>query len=269
MQNSQANTDYYNEVSKIYDSKHQIDLKDYPYFVRHLNKLVKAGTIRKNSRVLDCGCGTGRGALKFCRLGCRVTAIDISDKIVKICEKNARKYGFRIRTKAEDCRRLSFEDGSFDYVTASAALHHMEDLEQCLGELYRVTKKGGALLLFGEPKKSILRPKWIRDIKERLSAEYDLKATGVRPVEQNPDVHIFDVNELKALLAKVGYTNIETTEFFALSSLYRDLLFFRIKNQRVRRSLLEFFRFIDERLLFWLPKRFFALFNLVAWKAGD
>ena len=41
-------------------------------------------------------------------------------------------------------------DGFFDMVVASAAVHHAQDLAECLCEVYRVTKPGGVFLILNE-----------------------------------------------------------------------------------------------------------------------
>jgi len=266
LNNNEANTIYYNNVSKIYDKKHLIDMKDYPLFCKQIEYLMKPNKMPKGSLVLDCGCGTGRGALKFAKMGCNVVAVDISPSIVQICAHNAQKNNLEIETRVENCTNLSFPDETFDFVTLSAALHHMENLDLCLEELYRVTKKGGALVLIAEPKHSIVRPEWMRCRKEYLSAKYDREVLGVETTNENPDVHIFSLEELKAKLRAKGFTDIKTECFYFLSSIYRDLLFFRLKKQKLRMHLLQLFNFMDNKLLFWLPDQFYSLFNLIAWK---
>jgi ubiquinone/menaquinone biosynthesis C-methylase UbiE len=266
LKNSEANKAYYNKVSGLYDKKHMIDMKDYPLFCRQIKYLMKPKTIKSGSSVLDCGCGTGRGALKFSMMRCNVTAVDISPEIVDICLHNAQKRGLPVKVGVEDCNKLSFDNEKFDYVTLSAALHHMENLTACIGEMYRVTKKGGALILIAEPKTSIIRPKYMRDKKEYLSGKYDREVIGAEMLKENPDVHIFKVKELEDILLTAGYSNIRTDCFYFLSSVYRDLLFFRIKNGKIREALLHFFSWIDTTLLFWLPNDCYALFNLIAWK---
>lgn len=266
MSNKQSNETYYNEVSANYDKKHLISMKDFPLFYRQMKYLFQGKRLPHKCSVLDCGCGTGRGALKFCKLGCHVTAVDISPDIVKICATNAKKAGYHIKTQPENCTNLSFADETFDYVTLSAALHHMENLEQCLKELYRVTKKGGALILIAEPKYALIRPKWMRDKKEYLSGKYDKEVLNVDAMSENPDVHIFKTDELQKKLEAVGFKNVRIQCFYTLSSIYRDLLFFRLRNKKVRTTLLDVFSFIDTKLLFWLPDKCKSLFNLIAWK---
>jgi len=87
---------YYDSVSKAYDKKQIISMKDYNIFLRQLRRVIKLDKIKAGSTVLDCGCGTGRGALKFAKMGCKVTATDISPEMVKICAKNAKDMVFEI-----------------------------------------------------------------------------------------------------------------------------------------------------------------------------
>jgi ubiquinone/menaquinone biosynthesis C-methylase UbiE len=264
--NSNINASYYNKISKYYDQKHEINIDDYQYFLRQLKRLLKREKIKSGSKVLDCGCGTGRGALKFSKMGCEVTAVDISGDILEICEQNGKNFNLSLETRIENCNYLSFLSETFDYVTLSAALHHMQNLEKCLSEFYRVTKKGGALILIAEPKKSLLRPKWVLERKENLSGKYDKIVGNIESMKINPDIHIFEIDNLITKLKDVGYVDIHVNYYFILSSLYRDLLFFNIYKRKIRKNLLNLFQVIDERILFWLPKEFCSLFNLVAYK---
>jgi len=46
-----------------------------------------------------------------------------------------------------DAARLGFADASFDTVSASSALHHLESVPLCLAEMLRVLKPGGHLIV--------------------------------------------------------------------------------------------------------------------------
>jgi ubiquinone/menaquinone biosynthesis C-methylase UbiE len=46
-----------------------------------------------------------------------------------------------------DAGNLDFPDETFDTVTISNSLHHMEDPEKVIKEMYRVLKKGGQLII--------------------------------------------------------------------------------------------------------------------------
>ena len=264
MKNDEANEKYYDRVSQTYDEKQTISLKDYSVFLRQLKRIIKPDKIKQGSTVLDCGCGTGRGALKFAKMGCRVTASDISSKMVQKTVENAKNLEFEVEGVTADCISLPFKDNSFDFVTLSAALHHIEEVDKALKEFYRVLKPGGALLLIAEHKKSIIRPEWTQKRKYALSSKYDREVLKIEPLPV--DLHIFKISELSKTLSNIGFSKIRTKSFFILSSLYRDLFLYSIHNKKIKNGLVNIFNWIDEWLLFWVPSVFRAMFSLSAWK---
>ena len=97
--------------------------------------------------ILDVGCGTGNFSLKLARLGCSVTGIDISEKMLGSARKKSRKEGFPAEFLLMDASDLRFADESFDAVVSMAALEFMQDQQKTLDEMFRVLKKGGKLLV--------------------------------------------------------------------------------------------------------------------------
>jgi demethylmenaquinone methyltransferase/2-methoxy-6-polyprenyl-1,4-benzoquinol methylase len=63
-------------------------------------------------------------------------------------------------TKVEDAMNLSFEDNTFDVVTAAFGLRNMEDWQKALREMGRVIKPGGHLLVldFSQPSGFLRKP---------------------------------------------------------------------------------------------------------------
>lgn len=56
-----------------------------------------------------------------------------------------------------DMHRLPFADNSFDLVFASACTHHSHDLAACIGELARVCRPGGRVLILNDPTDGLLK----------------------------------------------------------------------------------------------------------------
>ena len=82
-----------------------------PYAV--LNRLAESGFITPADHVLDYGCGKGRVAFFLAaRLGCRVTGIDHSEKLIAMAEEN---------------RARSACAGLVQFVCASAERHEPRD----------------------------------------------------------------------------------------------------------------------------------------------
>jgi ubiquinone/menaquinone biosynthesis C-methylase UbiE len=56
-------------------------------------------------------------------------------------------YAKDVRFIQMDAKQLGFSDESFDTVSISSALHHLENIPQCIEEMKRVLKSGGNLII--------------------------------------------------------------------------------------------------------------------------
>jgi SAM-dependent methyltransferase len=90
--------------------------------------------------LLDVGCGTGAFAADLGSLG-RVTAIDLSPDAVAF----TRRRGVE-RLCVASAEALPFAPARFDVVTAVDVIEHADD-QRALGEIARVVKPGGAVLI--------------------------------------------------------------------------------------------------------------------------
>ena len=78
---------------------------------------------------------------------CRhLTATDYSVKMLQKAEKNCAAFR-NIRFAQADITALAFADGSFDKVVAGNVIHLLDDPLKALGELNRVCKDGGTLII--------------------------------------------------------------------------------------------------------------------------
>lgn len=93
--------------------------------------------------VLDVGAGTGRLAGELEKNGAKVTALDISPKMLA----RLKKKFFKVETVVADAESLPFADSSFDYVLAAFLIVHLKDPTRFFDEAYRVLKDGGRLVV--------------------------------------------------------------------------------------------------------------------------
>lgn len=100
------------------------------------------GNVR-NKTILDVGAGTGRLAVKLQAAGAKITALDISEKILNKLERK----NIKIKIIVADAENLPFTDNSFDIVLAAFLLVHLKDPIIFFTESYRVLKSGGQFLL--------------------------------------------------------------------------------------------------------------------------
>jgi len=101
------------------------------------------GDVRKNSRILDAGCGTGATLEGLNDYG-ESYGIDISDEAVRFCKQR----GLRNVIKGS-VEEIPVGDDFFDLVTSLDVLYHrkVENDTKALKELYRVVKNNGILIL--------------------------------------------------------------------------------------------------------------------------
>jgi ubiquinone/menaquinone biosynthesis C-methylase UbiE len=95
--------------------------------------------------ILDAGCGTGVFTLDLLHLGCHIIGIDLSMPMLLQARQKAGGYSFRI--VLADLLSLPFSENSFDKVISVTALEFIEDGRGAIDELFRVTKKGGSLVV--------------------------------------------------------------------------------------------------------------------------
>lgn len=95
--------------------------------------------------VVDVGCGNGRIGRLVAPSAERYLGLDLSEAV----------FGFPnyLRTaNVQLCRAsgtdLPLKDGIADVTICWGVLHHMDDPERALGELRRITKPGGEILIF-------------------------------------------------------------------------------------------------------------------------
>ncbi len=100
------------------------------------------------SRALDAACGTGRHARALTARGHEVTGVDLTPEMLERARASVPGASF----VQADLRTLPFEDGDFELVVCGLALSHLPDLDRAVGELARVLKPGGPLVV------SVLHP---------------------------------------------------------------------------------------------------------------
>ena len=101
----------------------------------------------RDLRILNVGCGTGGFNAAAERAGARTCGIDANPSAVEICALR-REAGVGGRYLVAAAEALPFRAGSYDLVYCLSTLEHVDDVEQTIREMVRVTRPGGAILLY-------------------------------------------------------------------------------------------------------------------------
>jgi ubiquinone/menaquinone biosynthesis C-methylase UbiE len=95
--------------------------------------------------ILDMGCGTGVFTIDILSFGPHVIGLDISQPmVIRACHK-AKKYPFS--GIVGDMMSLPFADDSFDKVVSMTAIEFVKDAQRAVKELFRVTRRGGRIVV--------------------------------------------------------------------------------------------------------------------------
>ena len=133
---------FWDQVAGVYDVfVNVINRKTH----KKLKEIVSA-LIEPGDDVLECACGTGLLSVVIAQKSGRLTATDFSKKMLKKAEKNCAAFQNITFSKA-DITALVFPDCSFDKVVAGNVIHLLDNPLTALGELNRVCKDGGMLII--------------------------------------------------------------------------------------------------------------------------
>jgi len=97
-------------------------------------------------RVLEVGCGPGTDLRQLAALGLDATAIDMTLNGARLATQHLRTFGLPGQVIVCDAEKLCFRDGAFDAVWSAGVLHHVDDTEGAIAEIYRVLKHGGTFV---------------------------------------------------------------------------------------------------------------------------
>lgn len=179
--------------------------------------------------ILDVATGTGDLAMSMYRdLKPRhIIGADISEGMMEIGRRKVEAAGLsgKITFEYQDSLELTYEDNSFDAVTAAFGVRNFENIEQGLSEMYRVLRPGGHLMILELttpehfPMKQLFRiysttviPLVGRLVSKEKSA-YNYLPASIRVVPQG--------KVMTNLLSHIGFTEVNICIFtLGICSLY-------------------------------------------------
>lgn len=110
--------------------------------------------VQPGMRFLDVAAGSGALSIPAARLGARVLSTDLSPAMIRCLEERARSEGIStLEARVMDGQALDLEDDTFDVSGSQFGVMLFPDLPRAVGEMVRVTRPGGRVLLvvFGPP----------------------------------------------------------------------------------------------------------------------
>ena len=102
---------------------------------------------KPGERVLDAATGTGAVAILAAKRGAEVVGMDLAPVLIETAQDRAAEEGVAVLFEVGDAEAMSYEDASFDVVLSTCGVMFAPDHPAVAGELARVTKPGGRLVL--------------------------------------------------------------------------------------------------------------------------
>ena len=112
--------------------------------------LAEITQIRRETRVLDAGCGIGGSAIWLAKnRGAYVVGVTLSKRQAEKAKELAQKHGIDKKTEfyIKDFLNTGFLNNSFDVIWALESVCYSEDKKMFLKEAFRLLKSGGRLVV--------------------------------------------------------------------------------------------------------------------------
>ena len=130
---------------------------DTPFALEYAYHLL--GDIRGKT-VLDLGCGTAEKTVPLLGRGARVIGMDISPDLVAIARRRLQAAHLEASLMVGSAYEIGLPDESVDIIFCMGLIHHL-DIKLVRDEMWRVLRKGGAIIL-REPIRFSKGYAWVR-----------------------------------------------------------------------------------------------------------
>ena len=219
----------FNNISKRYD------------FLNHflsfgIDKIWRKKAIQvlgevKPKKILDVATGTGDFAIASLKLNPEeVIGVDISNGMLNLGKQKIKRKGLDsiIKMHIGDSENLSYESNYFDGLTVGFGVRNYENLEKGLGDMLRVIKPGGKIVIleFSKPKQLIVKTIFGFYSKFFIPFFGKLFSKDKRAYQYLPESVIFfpEGQEFLDIMVKVGYNNVKSQYVsFGIATIYSGI----------------------------------------------
>lgn len=138
----EANKKFFTKIAKIYDMRFLKKIKDY-----RIKKTLIFADVRKNSKILDIGCGTGSLLYELSKdNSLELHGIDLSKEMIKIAKEKLKNKAL-LKIGNVNFLLRKYKINYFDYIFIEDAFHHLPNQEKLIVWIKRLLNKEGKLVI--------------------------------------------------------------------------------------------------------------------------
>jgi len=182
----------------------------------------------EGKNILDVACGRGQISFYLAKQGANVIGIDLSASLIEQCMRGVAKLNLNLEFRVMNAQIPDFEDGKFDIIIGSRAIHHLPDLNLFFRECKRLLKKKGYIVFIEPLKKNPI---------------VELNRKYVAPKRRTKFEHPLLISDV--LKAKNKFGNIQHYEYFLISPFAMVINKF-IKNRTLFKTTYKILNFIEK-----------------------
>ena len=222
--------------AEIFMIKHRRSIQG----IQHYDKMVvdycvEVLGLKDGGELLDIACGAGDQSVEFAKLGIKVTAFDISERLIEAAQECATDYEVSVNFFTGDMLKMSYENqfNAAVLLSHSFGFFNHDENKQVLQDTHKALKDGGSLLLdlmnpYNIPKFMktwtaleggyLLNEPHLLDapagvLRGRPATFIDTDINRIVLMDQdalsNNDIRMYTALEIRGMLEEVGFTKIE------------------------------------------------------------
>lgn len=217
----------FDDIAPTYDRLNHILSLGLDFLWRR--KVVRSVERGQALRVIDLATGTGDLLIALLRMRRdieEVTGLDISEKMMAVCQAKLDKHNLKATLIQGDALATPFPANSFDAATMAFGIRNTPDVAKTLTEIHRLLKPGGitSILEFSLPGNRVVRWGYLAYLRLAVPAIGSLVSGNKHAYRYlNTSIEGFHEPErFRTLMERAGFAEVSATPLtFGVASIYR------------------------------------------------
>jgi len=121
-------------------------IEEYRYSVEPFIFSAAQFTRHEGKKLLEIGVGAGTDHLQWARAGLECYGVDLTDAAIETTKKLFASYGYKSQLQRTNAESLPYNNNFFDIIYSWGVIHHSEDPQLIIDEIFRALKPNGEFI---------------------------------------------------------------------------------------------------------------------------